>query len=269
MTFLNFHTANRQQHFREMLACFFLAFTLHFVAGDGGAWVLPYHLLFLAIFHTLGQVDCFAELTFWRYLTSLTNWVDQRDNAIDLWQCIGRILFQAFGAFLGGVLAPILADNVSEYPMIKGTDWRVMINYAVFTTFFFFFWSKIPNQTEQSLLRNLSFTTLLVAFTYCLQSVAPGAVFGLNLNVFRMIGYMIKDSKVSLKNIWIFIVSPLLGALIGGVALDWVDRLAAPAADAPKAIADDGNYGSVGLTESKPADAKEDDKKPSAEESPV
>jgi len=259
MTFLNYHNANRQQHLREFVACFFLAFTLHWVVADGGMWILPYHLLFFAFYHSLGQVDCFAELTLWRYFTSLTGWLDQADNAIDLWQCIGRILFQAFGAFLGGVLAPVLADSVSEYPMIVGTDWRVMINFAVFLTFFFFLWAKIPKHTENGLGRNLAYTTLLVAFTYSIQGMVPGAVFGININVFRMVGNKIKDSSISLKNLWIFIVSPILGGLCGGVVLDWVDRMAAPRADAPKAI-DEGNYGAVDLTEAKAPAEKADDK---------
>jgi len=215
----------KQTLFPELWATFAVTWFLHVMGQTAVSF--PFHLLWFAIYCAFDRtIDIFFEITLLRLYTSWKN----NDNAaaVCITEFVGRVVAQCVGAFLGGWLGPLITDTAFNgslgFPNVAADDrWKSMLHYAIIMSVFFWVWLNIPKRAENSLTRNLAFTLHLVATTAILNFVAPGAVVGLNVNFFRMIGYKLNESSLDIATVWLYIVGPMLGFGLG-VGIDWLDN---------------------------------------------
>lgn len=131
-------------------------------------------------------------------------------------ECIRYIISQVIGAFIGSLLLALLLGGFSALGanglVGKTTIWAALIVEVILT---FIFTTTILGVTDKK--ENGHVTGIVIGLTLVLVHLFGLPFTGTSVNPARSIAPAILQGGAALSNLWIFIIAPIIGAILAGL----------------------------------------------------
>lgn len=200
-------------------AAVFAGTTSPIPAGVGTLGVaFAFGLAVISMVYTIGKISgCHINpaITFAMLLTKKISWPD----------AIGYIIFQFAGAIVGSAILWFLAaksgsqttfTGANAYP--EGQAWVAFVAEAVFT---FVFVLVVLGSTSNG--AHNKFAGLAIGLALVLVHIVCIPITGTSVNPARSFGPALFEGGRALSQIWLFILAPLVGALISVIIWRVID----------------------------------------------
>lgn len=136
-------------------------------------------------------------------------------------ECIRYIIAQVIGAFVGSLLLALLLGDfeaLGANGLVGNTTiWVALVVEVILT---FIFTTTILGVTDKK--ENGHVTGIVIAFTLTLVHLFGLPFTGTSVNPARSLAPAILQGGDSLTNVWIFIVAPVVGAVLAGLFYKYV-----------------------------------------------
>ena len=136
-------------------------------------------------------------------------------------ECIRYIIAQVIGAFVGSLLLALLLGDfeaLGANGLVGNTTiWVALVVEVILT---FIFTATILGVTDKK--ENGHVTGIVIAFTLTLVHLFGLPFTGTSVNPARSLAPAILQGGDSLTNVWIFIVAPVVGAVLAGLFYKYV-----------------------------------------------
>ena len=157
---------------------------------------------------------------------SIGMWIDGRMEAKDLimyivFQCIGAIIGTALLATLintapslGGYMATGLGQNGFGAASSVGINVYGALITEIILTFVFVFTVLVVTRSEKTIV----VAGIVIGLTLAFVHIMGIPLTGTSVNPARSLGPALFMGGVALQQVWVFIVAPIIGAVIAGLA---------------------------------------------------
>ena len=136
-------------------------------------------------------------------------------------ECIRYIIAQVIGAFVGSLLLALLLggfDQLGANGLVGDTTvWIALVVEIILT---FIFTTTILGVTDKK--ENGHVTGIVIGLTLILVHLFGLPFTGTSVNPARSLAPAILQGGESLGNVWIFIIAPIIGAIIAGLFYKYV-----------------------------------------------
>jgi len=135
------------------------------------------------------------------------------------------IVFQIIGAILGSAILFLLASNSGSTTTLTGANGYSGVcpgpAFLAETVFTFIFVLVVLGATSKGAINNLA--GLVIGLTLVLIHIVCIPITGTSVNPARSIGPALFEGGAALKQLWVFIVAPLVGGVLAAFAWKFVD----------------------------------------------
>ncbi|MCL2562196.1 MAG: MIP family channel protein [Rikenellaceae bacterium] len=133
------------------------------------------------------------------------------------------MIFQVLGAIAGSALLWVLAKDSGSTTTLTGANGYAHLGQAFVaeTVFTFIFVFVVLGVTSKG--ANNQFAGLAIGLALVLVHIVCIPITGTSVNPARSIGPALFEGGVALQQLWLFIVAPMIGAVIAAVAWKAVD----------------------------------------------
>ena len=131
-------------------------------------------------------------------------------------ECIRYIILQVIGAFIGSLLLAVLLGGFSTLGanglVGSTTIWAALIVEVILT---FIFTTTILGVTDKK--ENGHVTGIVIGLTLVLVHLFGLPFTGTSVNPARSLAPAVLQGGAALSNVWIFIIAPIIGAILAGL----------------------------------------------------
>ena len=131
-------------------------------------------------------------------------------------ECIRYIISQVIGAFIGSLLLAVLLGGFSTLGanglVGSTTIWAALIVEVILT---FIFTTTILGVTDKK--ENGHVTGIVIGLTLVLVHLFGLPFTGTSVNPARSLAPAVLQGGAALSNVWIFIIAPIIGAILAGL----------------------------------------------------
>ena len=131
-------------------------------------------------------------------------------------ECIRYIISQVIGAFIGSLLLAVLLGGFSTLGanglVGNTTIWAALIVEVILT---FIFTTTILGVTDKK--ENGHVTGIVIGLTLVLVHLFGLSFTGTSVNPARSLAPAVLQGGAALSNVWIFIIAPIIGAILAGL----------------------------------------------------
>lgn len=169
---------------------------------------LAFGLSVVAMAYTIGKISgCHINPAI-----TLGVWLSKRMSGKD---AAMYMVFQVIGAILGSTILFILARNSGSTTTLTGANGftDLVPAFVAETVFTFIFILVVLGTTSKG--TNNDFAGLVIGLTLVLIHIVCIPITGTSVNPARSIGPALFQGGAAISQLWLFIVAPFLGAIIG------------------------------------------------------
>lgn len=157
----------------------------------------------------------------------------KRNSESSRWLGLGYIIYQLCGGVIGALTAnSVFSNYAGDIRIPDGEPWINSFVIEIFGSFFisFFFHSQCDKATSISYSNRQIFAALVAGVqTFMISNVSPlGSAYGSGLNPAIALGITIAvncDGGLRAHSYqWVFLVGPVIGALLGALFFDFLYR---------------------------------------------
>jgi len=149
-------------------------------------------------------------------------WISKRISSKD---ALLYICFQIIGAILGSAILYLLAKDSGSTTTLTGAngfaDGQMGVAFLAETVFTFIFVLVVLGATSKGAFGK--FAGLVIGLTLTMAIIVCLPITGTSLNPARSIGPAIFEGADALKQLWLFIVAPIVGAVIAAFVWKFID----------------------------------------------
>ena len=131
-------------------------------------------------------------------------------------ECFNYIISQVIGAFIGSLLLAVLLGGFSALGanglVGNTTIWAALIVEVILT---FIFTTTILGVTDKK--ENGHVTGIVIGLTLVLVHLFGLPFTGTSVNPARSLAPAVLQGGAALSNVWIFIIAPIIGAILAGL----------------------------------------------------
>lgn len=178
---------------------------------------MAFGLSVIAMAYTIGKISgCHINPAI-----TLAMWFSERISSKD---AVMYVLFQIAGAILGSAILYLLARNSGSVTTLTGANGYTSLIPAFMaeTVFTFIFVLVVLGVTSKGAFENMA--GLAIGLTLILIHIVCIPITGTSVNPARSIGPALFEGGEALRQLWLFIVAPFLGAAIAVLVWKRLDK---------------------------------------------
>ena len=153
---------------------------------------------------------------------TLSLWINKKISGKDAGM---YMIFQVTGAIIGSFILFLLAKNSGSTTTLTGAngfaDGKLATAFIAETVFTFIFILVVLGATSKG--ANNKFAGLAIGLTLVLVHIVCIPITGTSVNPARSIGPALFEGAIALKQLWLFIVAPFLGAALAAFTWKAID----------------------------------------------